>query len=125
MSERLLTSPLSPERAWAISWSFLATIGGHLDDADTVGEQCLAQKRRGDAEHGAHMTTRAAAACRPVCQKRLDLVADGSGRAFVLGARRHPQAHFIGSPGRREIAMQPVDAHHVPAHPLPPTPPHP
>jgi len=36
----------------------------------------------------------------------------------VLGARRHPQAHFIGSPGRREIAMQRVDAEQVEAQPL-------
>src|SRR5229473_3342906 len=91
MSERLLTSPLSPERAWAISWSFLATIGRHLDDADAVGEQRLAQERRGDAEHGAHVPARAAAAGRSVGQKRLDLVADGSRRALVLGACRHAQ----------------------------------
>src|SRR5713226_5617471 len=106
MSERLLTSPLSPERAWAISWSFLATIGRHLDDADAVGE------------HGAHVPARAAAAGRSVGQKRLDLVADGSRRALVLGACRHAQADFIGSPDRCEIAMQRVDAEQVEAQTL-------
>src|SRR6266446_7133340 len=98
MSERLLTSPLSPERAWAISWSFLAAIGRHLDDADAVGEQRLAQKCRGDAEHGPHVPARAAAAGRPVGEKRLDLVADGGCRALALSARRHAQTDFIGSP---------------------------